>query len=381
MKTIRHTNTLFYYDGPQVFEARDVIGGHYVAVAVESETEADRFLVTGVAPERLRQFRSGALDLRSLLIEGGTEEWYLVTVEAGLDQPLALVAQHEVLAQSDFLPDPEFFLHDHPADAETLKEARERNNLVLEVVVEPPEAAEEHRIRVDTLVSLLGHVQTMVKHAYGAALRELSLNRRRVVDRSDAHLLDVVIPAAAGSFRVLLEAAKTPNMFGESELARALEKVDLLFENASDPQRALAIVKSHRGHLAGAYLRFLRFLVQNKTGLRYSWAEPTSAKPHSRAITQGEAGPLVDALSGVSNLGAELVVLVGVLEQADVVSGRWRLATQEGIFPGKLKEDGPSLEGLKLGSAYQFTCLEEIEEVEGTGREQRTLYLTEREPA
>lgn len=381
MKTIRHTNTLFYYDGPQVFEARDVIGGHYVAVAVESETKADRFLVTGVAPERLRQFRSGALDLRSLLIEGGTEEWYLVTVDAGLDQPLALVAQHEALVQSDFLPDSDFYLHDHPADAETLKEARDRNNLVLEIVADPPEAAEEHRIRVNTLVGLLGHVQTMVKHAYGAALRELSPNTRRVVDRTESHLLDVVIPAAAGSFRVMLEAAKTPNMFGESELARALGKVDLLFANASDPQRALAVVKEHKGHLAGAYLRFLRFLVQHKTGLRYSWAEPTSTQPNNRAITQNEAGPLVDVLAGVSNLGAESITLVGVLEQADVVSGRWRLATQEGTSSGKLKGEVPSLEGTKLGSTYRFSCLEEIEEVEGTGREQRTLYLIEYEPA
>ena len=29
MKLIRHTKTLFYYDGPQVIEARDAIGGHY----------------------------------------------------------------------------------------------------------------------------------------------------------------------------------------------------------------------------------------------------------------------------------------------------------------------------------------------------------------
>jgi hypothetical protein len=381
MKTIRHTTTLFYYDGPQVFEARDAIGGHYVAVAVESETAQDRYLVAGVSPERLRQFRSGTLDLRSLLVEDGEAEWYLATAAAGLDQPLALETQTTPLMTSELLPDAGFVLHDHPAEVEALKEARQRNNLVLEISVDPPEAAEEHRIRVERLVGLLGHVQTIVKHAYGAALRELSPYTRRTVDRSDAHLLDVVIPAAAGSFRVVLEAAKTPNMFGENELGRALEKVDVLFESASNPQQTLATVKAHRGHLAGAYLRLLRFLVQNKTGLRYSWAEPTFSKPNSRAITQGEAGPLVDVLSGVSNLGAETVNLIGALEKADKVSGTWRLATQDGNFSGKIKEGGPSLEGLKIGGVYQFSCLEEIEEVEGTGREQRTLYLTEYEPA
>lgn len=123
MKTIRHTNTLFYYDGPQIFEARDAIGGHYVAVAVESEAEADRYLVAGVSPERLRQFRSGALDLRSLLAEDGEAEWYLATAEAGLDQPLTLETQTIPLMKSGLLPDPGFVLHDHPAEASELKEA------------------------------------------------------------------------------------------------------------------------------------------------------------------------------------------------------------------------------------------------------------------
>lgn len=55
MKTIRHFSTLFYYDGPQVFEARDADGRRYVAVLVESDSTdgGGRYLVTGVEPERL----------------------------------------------------------------------------------------------------------------------------------------------------------------------------------------------------------------------------------------------------------------------------------------------------------------------------------------
>ena len=286
MKTIRHTATLFYYDGPQVFEARDAIGGHYVAVMVEPQGEQDRYLVAGVAPERLRQFRSGTLDLRSLLVEARGQEWYLAMTADGLDQPLVLVPQQTLLMESGLLPDEGFVLHDRPAEDLALKEARERNNLVLEIAVDPPESAEEHRIRVGTLVGLLGHVQTMVKHAYGAALRDLSLDTRRAIDRSDAHLLDVVIPAASGSFRVVLEGAKSPDLLGQNELARALGRVDVLFEMASDPQQALAAVKANSGHLAGAYLRLLRFLVKHQMGLRYAWAEPSFTKPNCRAITE-----------------------------------------------------------------------------------------------
>lgn len=380
MKNVCYHSTLFYYDGPQVIEARDAIGGHYVAVVIEPAEGHERYLVTGVAPEQLRRFRAGTLDLRALMTGDGAGEWYVTSGPAGLDQPLSLIPQTASLAESEWLPEAGFVLHEHPADDEALQEARARNNLVLAVSVEPPEAAEEHRIRVSTLVGLLEHVQTLVKHAYGAALRDLPLTARRAIDRSAAHSLDVVIPAAPGSFRVLLEAAQRPDLLGQNELQRALERIDLLFDGAGDPHAALASAKANRGHFAGAWLRLLRFLVEHQTGIHYAWAEPAFLTSSRGAITEAEAGPLVEILSGISNLGAEKVELLGALEKADVTNRLWRLSTSEGTFSGKIKEGGPSLEGLKLGSSYRFACEEEIEELAGSGREQRTLYLIERQP-
>ncbi len=380
MKTIRHTATLFYYEGPQVFEARDAIGGHYIALMIEQGEMGDRYLVVGVAPEQLRQFRAGLLDLMTLMTDRTESDWYIGAADGDFKQPFVLEPQEGDLAASGLLPDPGFVLHDRPADTETVREARERNNLVLEITVEPPEAAQDHRIRVGTLIGLLGRMQTMVKHAYGASLRQLSYSARKAIDRTDAHLLDVVVPAAPGSFRIVLEAARTPNLLGQNELTRALQRVDELFENVDDPQKVLAKIKEHRGHLATAYLRLLSFLVESKSGLNYSWAEPDFPKPKRGAVTQAEAGPLVELLSTVSNLGEETITIVGALKKADVDNGTWRIATQEEDFSGETQKGGPSLAGLRLESIYQFNCIEEIEEMEGTGREKRKLYLVSHEP-
>jgi len=114
-KTIRHTTTLYYYDGPQVFEARDSIGGHYIAVMVEPVGEKNCYLVAGVEPERLRQFRLGTVDLRALLVERGEPDWYLATAEAGLASPLDLRPQDSQLVSYAHLPEPGFLLHDRPA--------------------------------------------------------------------------------------------------------------------------------------------------------------------------------------------------------------------------------------------------------------------------
>jgi hypothetical protein len=380
VKTIRHTTTLYYYDGPQVFEARDAIGGHYVGVMIQPVEGKERYVIAGVEPERLRQFRIGTLDLRALLLERPESSWFLASPAVTRESPLALEPQTSALESFSDLPDSGFFLHDYATESATVSEARARNNLVVEIAVEPPEAAAEHRIRVSTLTALLSHVQTLVKHAYGWALRDLSLETRRNIDRSEAHLLDVVVPASAGSFRVMLEASRGPDLVGHTELGRALQRIDELFAHVRDPEQTLATVKLHRGHLAGAYLRLLRFLVETKTGLHYSWAEPAFAVSRWHGIAEREAGPLVEMLSSVSNLGSEPVELIGSLKKADVDQGSWRLSVGEDDISGKIKSGGPSLAGLKLESRYRFCCLEEIEETQG-GREQRTLYLIEHQSA
>ena len=171
MKLVRAANILYYYDGPQVIEARDTIGGHYIAVMVAADDNNDRYLVAGVDPERLRQFRSGMLDLRTLLTNSDTDEWFIGSAPFGPDQRMALQAQDTPLAHNELLPDAGFVLHDQPSDDLALNEARSRNNLVIEVTCNPPESTQDHRIRVDSFTGLLSHFQSMVSHAYRAALR------------------------------------------------------------------------------------------------------------------------------------------------------------------------------------------------------------------
>ena len=376
MKHIRHTNTLFYYDGPQVFEARDAIGGHYLAVLAPSNGTDDRYLVVGVNPERLRQFRSGVLDLRSLLLESDEEVRYLATAEDGLDQPVALERLPGSFMVGELLPDFDFVLHDRSADDYVLSEARARNNLILELAVEPPESAAEHRIRVSTLAEMLLRVQAMIRHASRTVSKETSPGDRR----PDDDMMDVIVPAAAGSFRIVLEAAIFPDLFGDSVLGKALQRIDTLFRNTADPDETLVAARKSRGHLAGAYLRLLRFLDVRRTGLRYSWAEPKSERSSHRSVLQAEAGPLVEALSSVTDLGREAVTLNGTLERFNRPSGTWGLLTTGGQRLGKIREGGASLDGLEVGGRYVFYCNEVIEEVDITGRESRTLYLNQHEP-
>ena len=283
MRLIRHTYTLVYYDGVQVFEGRDPIGGHYVGVMTGTVDGLDRYLVTGVIPEQLRQFRSGDLDLRNLLLEASCMGWYFVDVSDDFEKPLVLMQQEGSLEGREFLPEEGFVLHDNPPDDLVVREARKRNNTVLDVSVSPPEAAEEHRIRVKTLCGLLKHVQTIVEYAYRRAAKECNI---RV---TDGYLMDAVVPAHSGSFGVTLEAAGSPDLFGFGEIQRGLERVDLLFESAMEPETACERMQAHKGHLARSYVNLMRFLSEHDTGMRYAWAGPDFSGPRCGGVSKALA--------------------------------------------------------------------------------------------
>lgn len=110
MKTIQHTDTLVYYDGIQVFEARDPTGERYVGVMIDSLDDADVYLVARVEPIQLSRFHSGSLDLKTLLLEGAERGWYTTHTNDDLMQSLVLKAQDGPLSEREFLPDDGFLL-------------------------------------------------------------------------------------------------------------------------------------------------------------------------------------------------------------------------------------------------------------------------------
>ena len=111
MKTIKHTNTLVYYDGVQVFAGQDDVGA-----MIDTVGDADRYLVVAVASDPLRRFYAGDLDLRTLLLESSVDGWYTALVDDDFERPVSLEPQQGPLLEMDYLPEAGFHLRKAPAD-------------------------------------------------------------------------------------------------------------------------------------------------------------------------------------------------------------------------------------------------------------------------
>ncbi len=376
MKTIALTQVLDYYDGVEVFAGQDTIGGHYVGMATD---EDGNYLVVGVTPEDLRQFRGGQLDLRMLLLKAPGGEWFMTSGIGESGEPFVLQPQDGNIVDCGLLPDEGVLLEDTPVDDFALRQARECGRVVFEFSAEPPETAAEHRIRAETLGSLLIHVQAVVRHAYRAALRDLTTNERVGVP-VDGHLLDVVVPATGGSYRMALEAATRPDLFGAGQLSLGLKRLDEVFSSAANPAAAEGILRPHRGHLAGAYLNLVKFLAEQKTGLRYGWADPVGDEVAYGGVSAAAAVQLADSLSRIANLDTVDSEIVGHLFMLNLRRGQWGLETERGKrITGIVDEGGPSLAGLIGDRRYRFHCLEK-NEMDVMGRERQTYILQRIEP-
>ena len=131
MKTVKITEIVEYYDGIQLFVARDPIGGHYLGEAVDKVGNCDRYAVVGVRPELLADFQAGRIDLRTLLLEMPGGEWYIMMPKGTIDDPQELMPQLVPLADTDYLPEEGYFLEpDEPLDSGPVRRALERGKVV-----------------------------------------------------------------------------------------------------------------------------------------------------------------------------------------------------------------------------------------------------------
>ncbi|MBE6332865.1 MAG: hypothetical protein E7070_11335 [Bacteroidales bacterium] len=110
MRRLTLTNTLEFYDVPQIFTATDATGTHYLCTLFEQDGDGYRYLGVQISEPRLMAFIGGQLDLREAYIHPEVDNaLYLVVVHQNsleatdLLQPSDL--KEEMLPQAGYFYD------------------------------------------------------------------------------------------------------------------------------------------------------------------------------------------------------------------------------------------------------------------------------------
>ena len=382
---IRYEKTIEYYDGIRLFEARDPIGGTYVAHLLEPNDEADRYLVFGCEPDQLRLFRNGGIDLKSLATNSSIYGWYLAEV-TDFEEPIYVTSQDSDTIPDDYLPQPGFFITGVEVNQDVTARAKQQDNIVIQVTIEPPEAADEHRVRASTLKGLIQHVQTLTRLTAEHASRKEEQAGIRATRNRDDHELDA-IELSQGSTVITFQGAHRSNTKDDPILYKALDQLDHLFKNADTPDRAADTLAQYDPTVANAYLRLMKFLKARKTGFSYTWATPRSTRPSHQAILLEKVEALAKELKGALERANEDedpdeiipddITLVGKLKMADEPNRQWRLMDLElgTVMEGTVEKDGPSLSSLVIDREYRFECQEGETQASSRSRKKPTLYL------
>ncbi len=360
---------LAYYDVPQVIEVRDQIGGHYVGVYVGGDSRLGDYVIAGISPYCLRQFKAGDIDLLALLTERPAGiGWRMAQFVKNGSVEMLLSDERQDDIPPDYLPDRGFFLQ-NTYDVDWLVEkAREDHSLVLAITVEPPEA-ENHRVHSDGLGKLLINLQRLIKHAYARWARDA-----KEFAFPSGHIFDVC-GWRPTSFQIILEPSERENLFGSFEGLPALEIIGELFSHAGDPDATSKLIaEKYRGHLASAYRDLLDVLITQETRFEIAWADTAQERATSYRMTLSEAKNIKLRLNMVNRLTEETVKLRGQVLDANVKTGGWLLSTAEGERSGKTADGGPDFEGVVMYQQYLFECSETLE-VTGTGSERALLQL------
>ena len=359
IKCIEYKSTLMYYDGPELIEANDRIGGQYIGVALDSSKTIFNFLVVGVNPKLLHQLRRGELDLRTVVVESASDGWYLCETD-NLDEPIPIQDQGIASIPDELLPNENCFISEKiDSDDVTMLEATDRDRFVLQLCIESKRYDQLHRLKLKDYGDLIAGLNSLI-----VSTRESDVSTPSQDERVKNELY-VVTPAEPGSLRVLFEASKVDEDIFDPHrlLVRALKQIDTVINRDMDADYIKTLSSDYSAEFAKKLMKFMSILEKSEVDLRYSWAEPRFRTENSTKVSHTTAKNFVAAIKAKSSevlFEADRTVH-GCLVTVIRGSGKWGLITNSGVIEGTVDSEdrAAKLDGLTIGSEYTVECVEQ----------------------
>lgn len=374
MKAIKLLHVLLEYDYPQVFVGVDAVGGKYVCMISGFEHDEPVFICTQISSQRCDELYNAKIDLRAVYEFPELAEFYSTAPNDMTDWFEISYVSDVVLGE--LLPDSGlvFNLND-----EVLNKAQELHSTVAYASLSVPEAACEPRIRIGKLSGFLAIYQSVIKNLSKAVARESG----KPIPKAEEPYESDVFGFCYGSFTVQIRSASPGDILGENKyLVSALARLNDFLSAAEDPDRAVELLLSLKGHAASSLINLLNFISENNCQLTNRWSTPSMHSSSAGRMRVASAQNIIQRCLLREDLSIEDLKLVGIVDSADATARTWKILVDGVAHSGRVeKESKLNFDGLVLGRQYSFQCEEKIEMVSATGKEFKTLNLVHFKPA
>src|SRR5688572_30747042 len=218
-------SVLLETDSPDLLLARDAVGTQYLCCLVSRDLDGDRFIAVPMSPSRVAEFRSGALDLRSVFTRPENGMRFRGTFHPVKVKPAIVLTPLQDIPD-EWLPQEGFLLSDFTdaiSDEVVVRDALAKNAAVVICRLNPPEAR-DGKIDADHLAEGVRAFQSLVKYAHRRAAAMMSSAAKMRLE-PDAHVLRTY-GFSGGSFQVHFESKQQADLIGRSPIGAALETID-----------------------------------------------------------------------------------------------------------------------------------------------------------
>jgi hypothetical protein len=350
-------------DLPDLLLARDRVNTMYLCSLAKVDREGFLFLAVEISSSRLGDFRSGKVDLRTVLVEPEMGTHFTGRSPAERPESLTLAALTTEVPEQ-WLPEAGFLLtvfeSKGVSDDFVINEAQARNSPVIVCTLNPPESrGAEAKVNADSLADYIAHFQSLVRHATKDSLRGLNRKRRKEILARDFFSLSVYA-FSPGSFNIHFGANDQADLFGLSRVGQALRRIDALMDLAKKPaEEARAGFRDNPGHAVAAYEALLKFATKAQTPFSYRWSDPGMTSPGGNTISTIQAAAMVAILEHEEALKSEAFEFSGYFTSVNTDKKPWSWTARDDdghIKRGYLDAKAPAvLDGVRIKTqTYKF---------------------------
>ncbi len=354
MNTLTHVITLLYFDYPQVFIAKDLVGTYYICMVV-SEEDVPIYYATALSPVRCRTLAIGKEDLRHIYSNPEITQYYLVR-PTGIEQ--YSVEPSEFIEA--YLPDEGLVLENFYTE-ELLEEIALQQSPIAIAHLLPFEAKQDLRIHSKKLSRFLQVFEDVVKHITpkdkDAAISE------RILNYTD------VYGVAYGSFAVKFRASSNSDLFMDvSEISEAFKRFNHLLKLSNNPTVLLATFSEYKLKIRAinSWLELLSFIKEEQCPIQYECAIPLENQVYTAYLDIPAAAASYQQIKATIT-NEEIVEAVGILDSVGYSNRSWKIITEDGTsYSGSIDTDSDaSLAGVVIKDQtyrIKFRTIQEIDQ-------------------